>query len=91
MPTNIDTVKTIIAHELRSANPEIGTHSVDQNDNSRGKNNIHFAASGKSRTDGDAVTKKGAEKAHMNPASKPDQMCLLPIKRANFLIGPFIR
>lgn len=91
MPTNVDTVKTIIAHELMSANPELGTHSVDQNDNSRGRNNIHFAASGKSRTDGDAVTKKGAEKAHKNPASKPDQMCLLPMKRASFLIGPFIR
>jgi hypothetical protein len=32
---------------------------------------------------------KGAEKAHKNPASKPDQMCLLPKKFRNFLMVSF--
>jgi hypothetical protein len=86
MPINIDTVNTIVAHGPGSASPKSRTHCVNKRDNSRGKKNTHNTTSGDSREyNENAIIRKGVEKAHMNPASKPDQMCLLLIKSVNFL------
>jgi len=90
MPTNRDTINRINIHETGSTNPKSKIHCVNQSDNSSGKNNIHIAFSGKfSKNEKNTDSKKGAEKAHKNPASKPDQIYRLLKKPVNFLITPF--
>jgi len=91
MPTKTDAIKTINVHPKESTSPNSAIHHVSEYDDSRGKNNIHNTTSGEFLKDGAAVNMKGAEEAHKNPASKPDQICRLPKKFVNFLTALFTR
>ena len=91
IPTNIDMIQSDI-HTPGSACSKSTTRYVNSNDDLSGNKNTHNASSGKLSNNGEnAVNTKGAEKAHKNPASKPDQICRLPKKFVNFLIAPFNR